>query len=244
MAKVIYSFKIYLFRDQFHLTRHLTEFCLFASHVYVKSWITCPVTCDAPINDLHMLKISNVIQLWVNSYRCSHDKVWKQPFVCWTRTGATFFVYQQFVNAHEMQHTTVCVKHMIQKYSAMSEVWKQTSHVIYPQHSWVTLLTVHPYLPSVLLALTLTSSCHEIHSPHTWSTSAVAQSIVCSLTVISDAAERSIALMSQFNQSITKNEVEMQTLLQVVADHRRRLPDTRKLTLKATSVQSYWNLTS
>jgi len=34
-----------------------------------------------------------------------------------------------------------------------------------------------------------------------------AQSIVCSLTVIIDAAERLIALMSQFNQSITKNEV-------------------------------------
>jgi len=79
--------------------------------------------------------------------------------------------------------------------------------------------------------------------PHTRSTSAVfqqAQSIVCSLTVISDAAERSIALMSQFNQSITKNEAEMQTLLQVVADHRRWLPDIHKSTLKATSV----NLTS
>ena len=57
MAKVIYSFKIYLFRDSFHLTRHHTEFCLFASHVYVKSWITCPITCDAPINELHLLKI-------------------------------------------------------------------------------------------------------------------------------------------------------------------------------------------
>jgi len=56
MAKVIYSFKIYLFRDLFHLTRHCTEFCLFASHVYVKSWITCPVTCDAAINDMHLLK--------------------------------------------------------------------------------------------------------------------------------------------------------------------------------------------
>jgi len=57
--------------------------------------------------------------------------------------------------------------------------------------------------------------------PHTWCTSAVfqqAQSIICSLTVISDAAEHSIALMSQFNLSITKNEAEMQTLLQVVAD--------------------------
>jgi len=65
-----------------------------------------------------------------------------------------------------------------------------------------------------------------------------AQSMVCSLTVINDAAERSVALMSQFNQSITgtKNEAEMQTLLHVVADHRRRLPDTHKSTLKATSV--------
>jgi len=65
-----------------------------------------------------------------------------------------------------------------------------------------------------------------------------AQSIVCSLTVISDAAERSIALTSQFNQSNIKNEAEMQTLLQFVADHRRRLPDTRKSTLKATSVRT------
>ena len=60
MAKVTYSFKIYLFRDHFHLTstehRHLTEFCSFASHGYVNSWITCPVTCDAPINDLQLLK--------------------------------------------------------------------------------------------------------------------------------------------------------------------------------------------
>ena len=60
--------------------------------------------------------------------------------------------------------------------------------------------------------------------PDTWSTSAVfqqAQSIVCSLIVISDAAERSIALMSQFNQSITKNEAEMQPLLEVVAERER-----------------------
>jgi len=106
----------------------------------------------------------------------------------------------------------------------------------------VTLLTVHPYLPSILLVFTMTSSCHEIHSPHTYSTSALfqqAQSIVCSLIVISVAAELLIALMSQFNQSNVMNEAEMQTLLQVVADHRRRLPHIRKSTLKATSVQSH-----
>jgi len=38
MARVIYSFKIYLFRDQFHLTRHLTEFCLFAFTSMSSHW--------------------------------------------------------------------------------------------------------------------------------------------------------------------------------------------------------------
>ena len=120
-------------------------------------------------------------------------------------------LFSSSMSSH-MKLSTVCVKHMIQKYSGMSEVWKQTSHVIYPQQNSVT---------SILLVLTLTSSCHHIHSPHKWSTSVVfqqAQSIVCSLTVINDTAECSVALMSQFNQSITKNEAEMRTLLQVVAD--------------------------
>ena len=66
-----------------------------------------------------------------------------------------------------------------------------------------------------------------------------AQSIISSLTVISDADERSIAPMPHFNQSITKNEAQMQTLLQVVADHGRRFQDAHKSTLKAASAQLY-----
>jgi len=60
MGKVIYCFKIYLFRHQFKLTpaetRHLLEFCLFASHIYVRAWISCPVPCDAPVNDLLLFR--------------------------------------------------------------------------------------------------------------------------------------------------------------------------------------------
>lgn len=60
MAKVIYCFKIYLFRDQFKLTaaenRQLEEFCLFASHIYVKAWISCPIARDAPVNDMLLIK--------------------------------------------------------------------------------------------------------------------------------------------------------------------------------------------
>jgi len=48
--------------------------------------------------------------------------------------------------------------------------------------------------------------------------------------VVNDVAERSVALMSTFNQSITRTEAEMQKLIQIVEDN-RRIPDSRKSTL-------------
>lgn len=60
MVKVIYIFKIFFFRDQFpkvaDLEVQLREFCLFASLIYVKAWIECPLTADAAFNDLQLFK--------------------------------------------------------------------------------------------------------------------------------------------------------------------------------------------
>ena len=47
---------------------------------------------------------------------------------------------------------------------------------------------------------------------------------VDSIKVVNDSAERSVALMSSYNKSITKTETEMQRLLQVVEDNRKRIP--------------------
>jgi len=69
--------------------------CMSVSAIHVllthcqKNWslrqsVSWTMTCTC-------LKISNVIQPWVNSYCCSHDKVWKPSLVCWTRTGVTLF---------------------------------------------------------------------------------------------------------------------------------------------------------
>ena len=57
------------------------------------------------------------------------------------------------------------------------------------------------------------------------------KAVIRSVKVVNDAAERSVALMSTFNQSITKTESEMQKLIQVVEDNRKRIPDSRKRTL-------------
>ena len=60
MAKIIYCFKIYLFRDQFQMTpseeKSLKEFGIFCSLIYVKAWISCPLASDAPINDLFLYR--------------------------------------------------------------------------------------------------------------------------------------------------------------------------------------------
>ena len=67
--------------------------------------------------------------------------------------------------------------------------------------------------------------------PKTWEEIAechYTKAIVKSVKVINDTAERSIALISTFNQSITKTESEMQKLKEVVEDNRKRIPDYRK----------------
>ena len=47
MAKVIYTFKVWMFRNQFRLTSHeqkgLRDLCIFFSRIYVKVWITAPL---------------------------------------------------------------------------------------------------------------------------------------------------------------------------------------------------------
>jgi hypothetical protein len=59
MSKLLYVLKIYMFRSQFQLTnkekKSCLEFSLFVVLIYVKHWMTCPYTSDAPFNDLNFI---------------------------------------------------------------------------------------------------------------------------------------------------------------------------------------------
>ena len=57
MAKIIYCFKIYLFRGQFKLTSRETKQLLeFVALLYTKQWYTTSSSVAAPANDLSFLK--------------------------------------------------------------------------------------------------------------------------------------------------------------------------------------------
>ena len=77
---------------------------------------------------------------------------------------------------------------------------------------------------AALRLLSGSGSCEFLsHDPSTWhetSSYTAAKQRVQSVTVINESAERTVALMSSVNESITKNESEMQRLIQVVEDNR------------------------
>lgn len=59
-AKAIYCLKIFIFRNEFNLTRQelqgLRDICIFIVKIYIKAWYNAPLACKAPFQDLMFLK--------------------------------------------------------------------------------------------------------------------------------------------------------------------------------------------
>ena len=51
------------------------------------------------------------------------------------------------------------------------------------------------------------------------------------LCVVNDAAERGVALMQEFNALLTKDEKQTQFAIQVIKEHHKCYPDSKKETL-------------
>ena len=56
-------------------------------------------------------------------------------------------------------------------------------------------------------------------------------SVVKSLQIVNDVAERGVQLITEFNTSTTPNEEQKQYLLQIEADHRKNMPVISKNTI-------------
>src|SRR6218665_3238536 len=59
--------------------------------------------------------------------------------------------------------------------------------------------------------------------------------IINGLAVVNGRAERGVALIQEFNKKLTSGEEELQFLLQIVSDHRRKFPECSKRTLMAAA---------
>jgi len=79
------------------------------------------------------------------------------------------------------------------------------------------------------------TKCFLQKDPSSWITDKVYQEMntrVQNLAVVNDCAERAVALIQAYNHSMTKDEVQKQYLVRVVALHRKQIKDFKKATLK------------
>ncbi|XP_047123055.1 uncharacterized protein LOC124806322 [Hydra vulgaris] len=238
MAKVIYCMKIFLFRNEFKLTstevKNLSEFCIFAAHIYVPAWIACPVASDAPLNDLMLFQR---IKRYAEVHKIVSQAALKKLQNHMWYLGTEMVPLSLFSSKVSDEEKKLIAEAMIlsgddwsvrgNKFpvSKCNELEKKQLHELVTSSSTAAL-------QSLGLDITTLSGLE----PPSWEESASfrkTKAVVASLKVINDTAERSIALMSSLNQSITKTESEMQKLLQVVEDNRKRIPDYRKSTLMA-----------
>ena len=246
MAKVIYCFKIMLFREQFKLTakerKNINEFCLFASHLYVKAWISCPLASDAAVNDLALYR--HIKQYAEVNKQVSEIALKKLDQHLWY-VGPELVPLALFSNKLSVQEKRLIVQSMQQlqqsgssgqdvsirgiRLESCSDLQNKDLHELLTPASLRTLPLLH-----------VDMSFFMTNDPAIWNDSPMYiqnKRVVDSLKIVNDTAERSIALMSKFNTSITKNEAEMQRLIQVVEDHRKRVPDCNKQTLAAYTIR-------
>lgn len=228
MSKVIYSSKMWLFRGQFKMTKTehqgIAAIAAFGVLVYLKSWITAPLATNAPLNDFLLIKqllsypvpnISSVTstKLGLHLWYLSEELI-----------ALALFDNRVSVETKKLMITamnTPAPDHPPKRPRLESSVFLNTSGLEQFCTANSMLLFHRLQLPTSFLS----------KDPSQWDADddyKKCLETVKGLAVVNDRAERGVALIQTFNKKLTKDEDQLQFLLQVVSEHRRLFPDCRK----------------
>lgn len=234
MAKIIYSFKMYLFRDQFNLTpeekSNFREMCLFAGLLYVKAWIKSPLTADAPINDLDFFKALE--QYKVVSKVVSETAIEKFEKHLWY-IGPELVVLSLFSDKVTPNEKLLILNNMKQqdrRWSLRGIRLENTESLNKKQLSDLVGFQSMNALKSLNFDMNFLYNLE----PEKWCESKeyqLAKLFVMRIQVVNDPAERALALMTDYNNSLTRNEKQKQLILQVVEDNRKKIKNYKKKNL-------------
>lgn len=235
MGKIIYNFKIFLFRDQVHLTEveltNLEHFCVFACLIYTKSWIQCCVPSNAPFNDLELLKsLNHYTRINAGIANCALRKFQEHLWYL----GSELVVLSLF---SDKVPDNVKARMFAKMKTLDDKKWVERNRKLSFEKSVFKkelFDLVDPSSMTVLKSLEIDIAFMFQHDVVNWKQLDEyqrAKQIVDSFKVVNDTAERALKLMTDFNQSFTSNESAKQSAIQVVEDNRVRIPDLKKSTL-------------
>lgn len=241
MSKAIYSIKVWLFRRQFKLTareeKGLREMCCFIVLIYVECWFTAPSAVQAPRRDLNLMKALLNYSATNSDISAATSETLKRHLWYLSEENVGLSLFDEEVSLSVKRRLLMNMKSdEVDDYEKPNKRCNYDLKTIAKSHldSFASPYTMHFFqklsLPTDFLDA----------DPSSWEanqTYRAAKERLMALQVINDHAERAIALIQQFNKVLTRNEEQLQFLLQVVAEHRHTIPDARKAVLAQTQQQ-------
>ena len=235
MAKVLYTMKIWLFRSQFKLTAKeesgLSDICIFVVRLYVKAWFTASNAAAAPANDLQFLKD-------LVAYEAVNPKIGK---VSADKFGShLWYLSEELVGLslfddHISHQEKSAIIKAIQDNTANDDEDPPKKAVV--DSKTIKDRQLHSFASTrsgdIFKSLNIATTFLQ-EDPALWSSLEsfqVAKKTVNALTVVNDHAERGVALVQDYSGLLTQDEQQLQFILQVVEEHRRRYPDPTKKAL-------------
>ena len=233
MSRLIYALKMYIFRDAgFKMTdreiRGLSDFCIFGVAAYIRPWFLSRLPTAAPANDLKLLKLlaSSTSPAFVGALKKMCGQLW---YLSEELIALAFF--DQTVEASEKKAMVAALSRQ-----GTEEPAKRIS-VDHQDQSTILEKNLHDFVThntrNFFHILSIRDSFLS-SDPTTWATNEAyleSEAVVKELRVVNDTAERGVALVQEYSSLLTKNEEQMQFALQVVQEHRKHFPDSKKSTI-------------
>lgn len=222
MAKAIYCLKIFMFKQQYKLIPReesaIKEICCFIIICYAEQWFNCMNAIEAPLNDIIFLKK-------LVSYKNINKKIAEVAI-------KKFINHLWYLNDECILFSLFDERIKIEEKRKMVEILKENND------DNIEPLKKLSFKPEEITDFLNRDLPTDLFTPHTFSTFSrfnistdflqldplewpnndsykKARSIIISLKVVNDTAERNVKLMEEFNQKATKNEEQKQYLLQV-----------------------------
>lgn len=231
LAKALYSLKMYMFQTQFHMKsadlNGLRHICLFVVQFYITAWFNAPLAIKAPYNDLIFLQ--KLISYKRVNKKISNDASLKFSRHLWylSEELAALALFDDNVSNEDKRKMV----HAIITKESNSENPRR-----FIAENLNDLLTANISDFVNKNSVVLFDQFELSHSflnkdPEVWKSDEDyinCKKILIEVSVVNDNAERGVALIQEYNNSLTKNEEQKQYLLRVVEDHRRKISSCTK----------------
>lgn len=236
MAKAIYDFKMFMFREAFHMTTKelngIRSICIFLIRLYVRYWFDCVHAIEAPRRDLQFIKDAieyfdkKVSGVLLDKFR---NHLW---YLSEEAIGLAFFDSEvpletkrkmiQALGSTSIEDEVPSPKRINASVEEMMLFLdKDLSHFVTPK----TKASFH----RLEIGIDFLES-----DPSEWNDKDDFLSglqICKNLSVVSDPAERAVKMITDFNRVLTHDEEDKQYLIQVNEHYRKMYPSHTKLSL-------------